>query len=159
MMDPKLVGIAQLAIAKAPDELCCLGLGSCVAVFIYDPQLKIGGVVHALLPRAPPGGGDSQTKYADTGVKKLHADMVARGGLRGRMRSKLVGGAQMFPNLDVKANDIGAENCKEARKALHDLGVPVVAEDVLGRHGRSATFSMDTGKVLIKGAFFKDKVI
>jgi chemotaxis protein CheD len=159
MNDPKLVGIAQVAVAKSPDELCCLGLGSCVAVFIYDPQLKIGGVLHALLPRAPPTGGDSQAKYADTGVRKLHSDLVARGAVRGRMRAKLVGGAQMFPNLDVRMNDIGTENCKEARRVLHELGVPVLAEDVHGKHGRSATFCMETGKILIKGAFQKDKVI
>ena len=31
------VDIAMMKIAKPPDQLCSLGLGSCVGVAVYDP--------------------------------------------------------------------------------------------------------------------------
>ncbi len=56
MKEPELVGIAQMVILKAPERICCMGLGSCVAIFLYDDLTKIGGVVHVLLPESPQGG-------------------------------------------------------------------------------------------------------
>ena len=44
------VGMADLRIAKAPDVLTTLGLGSCIGLTLYDPVLKIGGMVHYMLP-------------------------------------------------------------------------------------------------------------
>ena len=40
------VGMADLKIAKAPDILTTLGLGSCIGLTLYDPAAKIGGLVH-----------------------------------------------------------------------------------------------------------------
>jgi len=160
MIEPRLVGIAQLAVAKAPEQLCCLGLGSCIAVFMYDGHLRMGGVVHALLPKAPDKmTADSETKYANTGIRRLQRELISRGVKKERIRVKLVGGAQMFPNIDLNMKDIGADNHHAARETLKELGILVVAEDVLGRHGRSAFFNLEDGHVLIKAAFSPDKTI
>lgn len=158
MIEPKLVGIGQMAFAKAPNQLCCLGLGSCVAVFLYDSEMKFGGVVHCLLPRAPTPS-DSPTKYADTGVRRLFKEIVARGCRRERLVAKIIGGAQMFPNLEYHTHDIGADNCKTVKMVLAELGVKIVAEDTKGVRGRSAFFDMNEGIVVVKTAFSPDKVI
>ena len=158
MKDSQLIGIAQYAVAKPPERLCCLGLGSCVAVFIYDPETKIGGVLHALLPRTPPKR-EPDAKYADSGIKILYDDIVAKGAKRKKLIAKIVGGAQMFPNLDLGISDIGNENIKEARKTLQSLGIKVVSEEVKGNKGRSAYYSLETGDVTIRTAFSPDKVI
>ena len=101
----KLVGIADLAVARAPGQFCCIGLGSCVAVFIYDPETRIGGVLHALLPKAPEGK-RPDAKYADSGIRMLHRIIVSKGARKGKLWAKLVGGARMFPNLDIQMRDI-----------------------------------------------------
>ena len=44
------VGMADLKIAKAPDLLTTLGLGSCIGLTLYDPVSKVGGLVHYMLP-------------------------------------------------------------------------------------------------------------
>ena len=44
------VGMADLKVAKAPDSLITLGLGSCIGLTLYDPVLKLGGMVHYMLP-------------------------------------------------------------------------------------------------------------
>jgi len=158
MTDSVLVGIAQITVAKAPERMSCMGLGSCVAVFVYDPVLKVGGVVHILLPRAPPNT-KIEGKYADTGIRRLVREVLDKGAKKHRLKAKLVGGAQMFPNLNVKISDIGKENCHEAEKTLKNLGISVVAREIYGNRGRSATFDLSTGEVIIKTAFSNDRRI
>jgi chemotaxis protein CheD len=155
MTEAQLIGIAQYAVVRAPGRLCCLGLGSCVAIFLYDPGAKIGGVAHILLPRAP-NRRSSDAKYADTGIRLLLDRLVKEGADRRRVRAKLVGGAQMFKNLDLTMSDIGKENLAQSRKTLTELGIRVVAQEVEGDRGRSAYFSMEDGKVTIKAAFSQD---
>ncbi len=154
----KLVGIADVAVVRAPEQLCCIGLGSCVAVFIYDPETRIGGVLHALLPRAPDGK-RSDAKYADSGTRMLHRMVISKGANKRKLWAKLVGGARMFANLDIQIRDIGGENVRQAKKTLRELGVRIVAEDVEGNRGRSAYYSLEDGTITLKTAFSTDKEI
>ena len=158
MMDAELIGIAQYAVAKAPEKLCCLGLGSCVAVFLYDSVPKIGGVVHALLPKIPEGH-PPDAKYADSGIRILLDAVVAEGAERRRLTAKLVGGAQMFTNLNLQMSDIGKQNVLQSRRTLSELGIRIVAQEVEGRKGRSAYYHMEDGKVTVKTAFSEERTI
>jgi len=88
MTAAKVVGIAQMAICHSPEKLTCLGLGSCVAVVMYEPGIKMGGIVHVLLPKAPDNH-DIEEKYADTGTRKLFREMVQRGARKERLVAKL----------------------------------------------------------------------
>lgn len=152
MKEPRNVGIAQLAVCRAPEQLACLGLGSCVAVIVYDPVSRIGGIVHVLLPKAPPNC-QTPEKYADTGVKLLVTRLVQSGVIRDALIAKLVGGAQMFTSLNIAIANIGKDNIRETRNSLRVLGVRIVAEDLEGNRGRSAYFDAATGKVTIHTAF------
>ena len=152
MNEPRNVGIAELALCRAPEQLTCLGLGSCIAVIIYDPTTKIGGMLHVLLPKAPPNC-KSQEKYADTGIRRLHAKVLEKGAVRSSLVAKLVGGAQMFTSLNIAIANIGKENITETRATLRILGVKIVAEDLEGNRGRSAVFDAATGKVTVRTAF------
>lgn len=158
MKEQRIVGIAQMSVCRAPNQLTCLGLGSCVAVILYDPVLKIGGIVHVLLPRAPHNC-DSDEKYADTGTKKLVKEMLAKGASKERLCAKLVGGAQMFPSLSLSVSDIGRHNVDEAKRVLKELGIKLVSEDTKGNRGRSAYLNTDNGRVTIETAFSPTKVI
>jgi chemotaxis protein CheD len=51
-MDVIKVGMADLAVCKAPQKLMTAGLGSCVGVCIYDPRTKVGGLAHIMLPNS-----------------------------------------------------------------------------------------------------------
>ena len=158
MIEPRTVGIAQIAICHAPEQLVCLGLGSCVAVILYDPGIRTGGIVHVLLPHAP-AKCDREEKYADTGTRKLVKEMIGCGVKKERLVAKLVGGAQMFPGLNLAIANIGRENSMGARSALREHNIRVVAEDLEGNRGRSAYFDSATGQVTIKTAFLPTKVI
>ena len=158
MIEPRTVGIAQIAICHAPEQLVCLGLGSCVAVILYDPGIRTGGIVHVLLPHAPTKC-DREEKYADTGTRKLVKEMIGHGVKKERLVAKLIGGAQMFPGLNLAIANIGRENSMGARSVLREHNIRVVAEDLEGNRGRSAYFDSATGQVTIKTAFLPTKVI
>ena len=158
MIEPRTVGIAQIAICHAPEQLVCLGLGSCVAVILYDSSTRTGGIVHVLLPHAPTRC-DREEKYADTGTEKLVKDMLDCGVRKERLVAKLVGGAQMFPGLNIAIANIGRENSMTVRSVLREHNIRVVAEDLEGNRGRSAYFDSATGRVTIKTAFAPTKTI
>ncbi len=147
-----------MAVCHAPDQIVCLGLGSCVAIILYDPVARIGGVVHVLLPKSPVKC-DKEEKYADTGTKKLVREMLNHGAKKERLVAKLVGGAQMFPNLNLSIANIGRENSMIIRNTLRELMIRIVAEDLEGNRGRSAYFDTSDGHVTVRAAFEPVRVI
>jgi len=120
--------------------------------------MKLGGMVHILLPKAPHKC-DSDEKYADTGTRKLVGELIAKGAKKERLVAKLVGGAQMFPNLSLSISDIGNHNIDEVKKTLKELGVKLVAEETQGNRGRSAYLNTENGSVTIETAFSATKTI
>ena len=158
MKEPRIVGIGQLAICHSPEQLACLGLGSCVAVILYDPVYRTGGIVHVLLPKAPIPC-DLPEKYADAGTNRLVHEMLVNGAKKERLVAKLVGGAQMFKNLNISISDIGKQNAMQARRSLREHSIKVVAEDLEGDKGRSAFFDSTTGRVTVQRAFSPTRMI
>jgi len=75
------VGIADLAVGCGEDTLFTLGLGSCVAIVLYDAQAQVGGMAHVLLP--DPGVGrepNNPARYPASAVPALLERMAAIGG-------------------------------------------------------------------------------
>ena len=46
----KVVRVADLQVGGAGDVLMTVGLGSCVAIVLYDRGRAVGGMAHVLLP-------------------------------------------------------------------------------------------------------------
>ena len=44
------VGIADMKICRAPGVLVTYALGSCVGICIYDPVIRLAGLIHIMLP-------------------------------------------------------------------------------------------------------------
>ena len=156
------VGIADLQIARAPAVLVSYGLGSCIGVALYDPYLKIGGLAHVMLPSVAPGhrGGDP-LKFADTAVEAVVERMMGEGCARGALLAKMAGGADMFagadpgtpPSADLRCDSrprIGERNAQAVRAKLDELGIPLVAEDVGGNHGRTVELVPATGDLVVR---------
>jgi len=50
-MSELIVGISDLKVSKNPgDVLITYALGSCIAVAVYDPKARVGGLLHFMLP-------------------------------------------------------------------------------------------------------------
>jgi chemotaxis protein CheD len=135
-MDVIKVGMADLAVCKAPQKLMTAGLGSCVGVCIYDPRTKVGGLAHIMLPNSDQVKVvHNKAKYADTGIELLLEKMQELGAIKNRMQAKIAGGAQMFGNSTMMR--IGERNTEEVIKILQTLKIPVLANETGGNFGRT----------------------
>ena len=98
------IGIADMKMAKGQDTLITYALGSCIGICLYDPLLKLGALIHIMLPLNMETGRKNTMKYADTGIRETIKMMEAKGASRARMTAKIAGGAKMF---EVSAGSIG----------------------------------------------------
>jgi chemotaxis protein CheD len=144
-----LVRVADLAIACGEQSLLTLGLGSCVAIVLYDPAQRIGGMAHVLLPSpALARGNENPGKFPQTAVPRLIELMTEAGAAPRRITARLAGGASMFANLAAPGTiQMGERNLVAARQVLAHNSVPIVGEAVGGDFGRSARLDIATGRL------------
>ncbi|MEQ1794510.1 MAG: chemotaxis protein CheD [Nitrospira sp.] len=128
-------------------------LGSCVAITMWHPFLRVGGMCHYLLPtrecRIAKG---LDGRYGDEAVQLFLREMAARGTQAKEYQIKLFGGGNMFPALGEKGKgmEIGARNITLARTALESLGAPVMAQHVGDSGHRAIIFDVWSGDVWVK---------
>ncbi|MDY4696609.1 chemotaxis protein CheD [Selenomonas montiformis] len=146
------VGMADYKVGRAPASLISYGLGSCIGISLYDPQAKVGGLLHIMLPdstQARPT--DNPAKFADTGLPLMLQKVLDLGASRSRLVAKMAGGAQMF--AFANATDImrvGARNAEAAKKILQDMNIRLIAEDTGGTYGRTVQIDLETGVYKVK---------
>lgn len=148
------VGMADLRVARHPDNLTTLGLGSCVGVCIYDPTTKIAGMAHIMLPSSQAIKQNSNiAKFADTAIVQLVKEMEELGAKKTRFIAKIAGGAQMFSfSSSNETMRIGDRNTEAVVAKLKELSIPLKANETGGSVGRTIEFYSDDGKLLIKTA-------
>lgn len=146
------VGMADLKIAKAPDALTTLGLGSCIGIAIFDPISKIGGLVHIMLPDSTSIKNNSNlAKFADTGITELVSQMVMAGANRTKLVSKIAGGAKMFATTGLSdISNIGERNAQASISKLQELRIPLLSQETGENYGRTVELYCDSGEFLIK---------
>lgn len=151
-----VVKIADLAVAREPAVITTHGLGSCLAIVLYDAQAKVGGLAHVMLPSPElVKNHTNPAKFPATAIATMLSEIERLGGSRKRLRAKLAGGARMFGALltsskGVGAANIGQRNTQEAKAELERLGIPIVAEDTGSDYGRSVEFLVSSGTVLVR---------
>ena len=50
MSDKLIIGIADMKMAAGSGMLVTYALGSCIGICLYDPVIKLGAMVHIMLP-------------------------------------------------------------------------------------------------------------
>lgn len=152
MPDLIRVGMADYKVGKSPATLISYGLGSCIGISLYDPQTKIGGLLHIMLPDSTQArASDNPAKFADTGLPLLLDDVVKAGAARNRLVAKIAGGAQMF--AFANATDVmrvGARNAEAVKKMLRDFNIRIIGEDTGGTYGRTVSIDLVTGVYKVK---------
>ena len=146
---PSMIGIGEYRVGSFP--MTTIGLGSCIGLTLYDPNLRQGAMVHIMLPESG-GRADRPGKYADTAVPLLIKELIVLGCKNRSIIAKIVGGACMFEYFGTSLN-IGERNAGKVRILLKEHHIQLGAEDVGGKVGRSVTFlPADGGRVLVRRA-------
>jgi chemotaxis protein CheD len=157
-MSEVFVNMGEISSAKSQGILTTVGLGSCIGVTLYDERAKVGVMGHIFLPRSRPNDhGAPPGKYADTGIPAMIDEAVRLGASKGRLQAKLAGGANLFPNLNLRSISIGQQNIDAVVQLLKQHGIPIIGQDVAGSHGRKMRFFVENGVVTVT-AIGKDPV-
>ena len=155
------VGMADYKVGRAPDTLISYGLGSCIGISLYDPQTKLGGLLHIMLPDSNQSrANENRAKFADTGIPDMLEELIRMGAAKSRLVAKLAGGSQMF--AFANASDImrvGLRNASASKEILKKLSIPIVGEDTGGNYGRTVQIDLSTGVYKVKTIDKGDKEI
>ncbi|MEG1255980.1 chemotaxis protein CheD [Clostridium sp.] len=146
------VGIADYKIAKSPNRLITIGLGSCVGIAIIDKRNGVGGLAHIMLPDSCKFNKISnEIKFANLAIPILIKELIENGAEEKFLRAKIAGGAAMFNFSDNNVNmDIGARNSIAVKEILKARRIPIDSEEIGGNKGRTITFDTATGDLQVK---------
>lgn len=147
------VKMAEWKTARAPDSLRTSGLGSCVAVVLYDPRKKIAAMAHVMLPwsNGSSAAAINTGKFADTAIKNMVEALRKAGSSETNLLAKLAGGAQMFHfKTHMSTLSIGARNTEACERTLAAYRIPIVLQDTGGTNGRTVQFFCESAEMTIK---------
>ena len=145
MSDKLVIGIADMKMAKGQGMLVTYALGSCIGICLHDPAIKLGALVHIMLPVNMETGRKNPMKYGDTGIRETLKQMEAKGASRNRITAKIAGGAKMFEDGCGSLGNIGQRNIESVRMNLKKEGIRLLKEDVGGSVARTLLFDVNSG--------------
>jgi len=150
------VGIADMKVtADRTDVIVTHALGSCLGIIVYDPQVRVAGMLHAMLPdstQSPDRAKENPYTFIDTGVPLLFKTAYAMGAVKGRILLTVVGGASMKAASQQDGEDlfqIGRRNITALRKLLWKNGVLVHKRLVAGNTSRTLQVAVEDGSVRV----------
>ena len=156
------VKVADYAVRRGDDVIATIGLGSCVAIVLYDKDTRTGGLAHILLPnKAMSRETSNPAKFPDSIVPVMLEEM-RRLGVKptARICAKIAGGASMFGQLvNGTGINVGERNIAATRDALALAKIPIIAEDTGLDYGRSVYFHLSDGRVEVRSLKKGDRVL
>ena len=151
-MTSLVVGISDCKVSRDPEAvLVTYALGSCIAVALYDPVAKAGGLLHYMLPESAidrAKAAEHPFMFADTGIPRLIEVLRTAGGEPRRMVVRLAGGAQVLDSQGVF--QIGKRNYLAARRILWKAGILIAAEAVGGEVSRTTRLEVGSGRLWVR---------
>lgn len=136
------------------DEAISTVLGSCVSACVRDPQRRVGGMNHFMLPEDSAVGPNDwldpavglATRYGSYAMESLINDLLKLGASRERLEIKLFGGGQILAAM----TDVGGRNIRFIRNYLTLEGYRVAAEDLGGTQPRKVVYFPLSGRARLR---------
>jgi chemotaxis protein CheD len=138
---------ATIYVSKEPCLVSTI-LGSCVAVCLWDTELKYGGINHFMLPLWN-GKGLASPKYGNIAINKLYERMLELGCNKKNLVAKVFGGGDILQTTSYQFN-IGSRNIEIANDCIKELNIQVAGISVGGVNGRKILFDTQKGTVIQK---------
>ncbi len=147
-----VVGISDMRVSNNPEDvLLTYSLGSCIGVIIWDPQARVAGLLHYMLPDSSLDREKAQQKpfmFADTGIPRLFKEAYKYGAVKSRLVVKVVGGSQVMDSSGLF--NIGKRNQAVLRRIFWKNNIMITREDVGGPGNRTVSIDVGTGVTMLK---------
>ncbi len=135
------------------DEAITTVLGSCIAACVRDPERRVGGMNHFMLPEDTPNprawvdpAVRLATRYGSYAMENLINDLMKLGAARNRLEFKLFGGGRVLTSM----TDVGARNIDFIHSFLKIEGYRITAEDLGGTLPRKIVYFPAAGRVRVR---------
>jgi chemotaxis protein CheD len=147
------VGLGDMQVSADPETtLITYALGSCLGVALYDPVARVGGMLHAMLPRSeldPAKAHARPSMFVDTGIPALFRACYALGARKDRLVVKVAGAGTITTGADDHF-EIGKRNLLMARQLFWKNNVLIHAQDTGGDASRTMSLRLGSGDVVIR---------
>lgn len=147
------VGIGDMKFTRENGKIITYALGSCIGIAFYDPVLRLGALLHIMLPERNNQNDQKVFKYADSGIQETLRKLSAFGMIKRRTVVKIAGGAKMF---DIKGSsdfgNIGQRNADMVKQILAREQMYIHASDTGGSFARTMVLDVSNGNVVIRTA-------
>jgi chemotaxis receptor (MCP) glutamine deamidase CheD len=142
--------VGEVKASDEPLKVTTL-VGSCIAVCLYDPKARIGGMNHFMLPCNHTADVQCAT-YGVHAMELLINEIMKLGGDRRRLTAKIFGGGDVLGKriTDNPGMTIGEQNIQFALGFLEKDRIPVIAKDLGGLTGRQIQFLTHTGQAFVR---------
>jgi len=143
------INIGELRASKKPAILQTV-LGSCVAACLYDPDMRIGGMNHILLPgEVDLCSFNDSARFGINAMELLINKIIGLGGIKKNLVAKVFGGGHVLPGFSTE-NSIGKQNVEFVKQFLEIEKIKIVSQHTGGIITRVVYFHTDTAEVLLK---------
>ncbi len=140
---------------RTGDIIITHALGSCLGIAAYDPMVRVGGLLHVMLPLSaidPVKAERNPLMFVDTGFPNLLMQCLRIGAQKQRLEITVAGGANANETEENDLFKIGKRNFLILRKLLWKDGLLLKSFDVGGSISRTMSLEIGTGKVMIRSS-------
>jgi chemotaxis protein CheD len=156
-----VVGVGDLAVSSDHSVvLASYSLGSCLGITVYDPVVRVGGLLHLMLPDSSINSSKAAQQpamFADTGLPALFRAACQMKAEKLRLHLCLAGGAQFMDSSGLF--DIGRRNCEAVMALVAQHGLKVRAAQVGGLASLTVSLNVGTGEVRLKVSGRAEEVV
>lgn len=148
-----VVPLGEMRVCDQPEQLLITyALGSCLGVSVYDPVARVGGLLHAMLPKADADEQKAVERpglYVASGIPALFRACYSAGGRKDRLIVRIAG-AGRITGAEQDHFEIGKRNLLMARQLFWHNNVFVRGQDVGGTESRTMSLHLGSGEVVIR---------
>lgn len=122
-------------------------LGSCVAVCLWDPGCRLGGINHFLLPYQATSSSPS-FRFGNVAIQRLIDELLGLGSAEQDIQAKLFGGADEMTSPHRAVMDrLAAWQARSGEKNISEPAPPLTQAGIAGSGSQSRTLRVDIGKL------------
>ena len=124
-------------------------LGSCIAITLWHPAKRIGGMCHYMLPeKLSTNTSALDGRYAKDVLQLFMKELEKNGTFPYQYEVKIIGGGSQFPSQGESG--VPDRNIDIGRQLLAKYGFSIKVEHLGGQGHRSVIFDVSNGDVWIK---------
>ncbi len=153
-----IVGVSDMKVSNDPNmDVITYSLGSCIGLVIYDPFVKVGGILHFMLPESKidrEKASKNPYMFADSGIPLLFKETYKYNAIKKKMLVSVFGGSQILDQNGFF--NIGKRNYMALKKIFFRNNVLTTYQDVGGNVNRTVRLEIGTGDIFVKTSGSKE---